>query len=66
RDFFHESVALMRHLTKSDPEIVACDMHPEYYTTWVAAQMSQKRVVQVQHHHAHIASCMPRTGSPET
>ncbi|HQI00399.1 MAG TPA: carbamoyltransferase HypF [Deltaproteobacteria bacterium] len=58
RDFFHESVALMRHLTKSDPEIVACDMHPEYYTTWVAAQMSQKRVVQVQHHHAHIASCM--------
>lgn len=58
RDFFHESVALMRRLTKSDPEIVACDMHPEYYTTWVSSQMSQKRVVQVQHHHAHVASCM--------
>lgn len=58
RDFFHESVALMRRLTQCDPEVVACDMHPEYYTTWVSSQMSQKRVVQVQHHHAHIASCM--------
>jgi hydrogenase maturation protein HypF len=58
RDFFHESVTLIKRLTKCDPDIIACDMHPEYYSSWVASQMESKRVIQVQHHHAHIASCM--------
>ncbi len=57
REFFHESIANLRRVTGCDPDIVACDMHPDYYTTWVSTQM-ERRVVQVQHHHAHIASCM--------
>ncbi len=57
RDFFHESIATLRHIFQCDPDIVACDMHPDYYSTRVASQM-ERRVVQVQHHHAHIASCM--------
>ena len=57
RDFFHESVATLRRITRCDPDIVACDMHPDYHTTWIASQM-ERRVVQVQHHHAHIAGCM--------
>ncbi|HOX00019.1 MAG TPA: carbamoyltransferase HypF, partial [Deltaproteobacteria bacterium] len=58
RDFFHESVALIKRITRCDPDIVACDMHPEYYSSRVASRMESRRIVQVQHHHAHIASCM--------
>jgi hydrogenase maturation protein HypF len=37
------------------PEYVACDMHPQYETTKYA-QSLQLPVIEVQHHHAHIAS----------
>lgn len=44
-------------LYQFDPAAVACDLHPDYFTTpWAFAQ--GKPVVQVQHHHAHAVSCM--------
>lgn len=58
RDFFHESLALMKRLTQSDPQIIACDYHPAYYSTQVAQELKEVRIVHVQHHHAHIVSCM--------
>ena len=58
RDFFHESLALMKRITQSDPQIIACDYHPAYYSTQVALELNAARVVHVQHHHAHIVSCM--------
>ena len=58
RDFFHESVALMKRITQSDPQIIACDYHPAYYSTRVAQELKEVRIVHVQHHHAHIVSCM--------
>ena len=58
RDFFHESLALMKRITQSDPQIIACDYHPAYYSTQVAKELKEVRVVHVQHHHAHIVSCM--------
>lgn len=58
RDFFHESLALMKRITQSDPQIIACDYHPAYYSTHVAQELNAARIVQVQHHHAHIVSCM--------
>jgi hydrogenase maturation protein HypF len=58
RDFFHESLALMKRITQSDPQIIACDYHPAYYSTQVAQELKEVRVVHVQHHHAHIVSCM--------
>jgi hydrogenase maturation protein HypF len=58
RDFFHESLALMKRITQSDPQIIACDYHPAYYSTHVAQELKEVRVVHVQHHHAHIVSCM--------
>src|SRR5262249_13843457 len=40
-----------------DPSLLACDLHPDYYTTqW--AQQRRKAIAQVQHHHAHAVSCM--------
>lgn len=44
------------------PELIACDLHPEYLSTKYAREVthnnSEIRIVAVQHHHAHIASCM--------
>ena len=44
------------------PEIIACDMHPEYisskYGRDIAKDRKDIRLVEVQHHHAHAAACM--------
>jgi hydrogenase maturation protein HypF len=58
RDFFHESLALMKRITQSDPQIIACDYHPAYYSTQAARELKSDRIISVQHHHAHIVSCM--------
>ena len=39
------------------PEAVACDLHPDYLSTRYAAETGLP-VIQIQHHHAHMASCM--------
>ncbi|MCM8782871.1 MAG: hypothetical protein NC909_00515 [Candidatus Omnitrophica bacterium] len=44
---------------KKRPALVVCDLHPLYRSTQVAENLSQKYILKkVQHHHAHIASCM--------
>ena len=52
-----ESVKRMEELLEVKPEIVACDMHPSYNTRAVAEEMGLP-VFLVQHHYAHILSCM--------
>ncbi len=56
-NFFEETVAHMRRVLELDPEALACDLHPDYFSARWAQQQSLP-VVKVQHHHAHIASCM--------
>ncbi len=58
RDFFSESITLMKKITESDPAVIACDAHPAYYSTQVAEALAPVKVIRVQHHHAHIVSCM--------
>ena len=57
RDFYHENIKLMQEMTECRPDIIACDLHPGYYSTKVAESMG-KTIHRVQHHHAHIVSCM--------
>jgi len=58
RDFFHESITLMKKITESDPNVIACDYHPAYYSTKAAQELHADKIIRVQHHHAHIVSCM--------
>ncbi|MDO5332299.1 MAG: carbamoyltransferase HypF, partial [Bacillota bacterium] len=44
-----------------EPKIIACDLHPDYLSTNYAKQRAQKenlKLVRIQHHFAHMASCM--------
>lgn len=45
---------------KARPGIIACDMHPDYNTTLFAQDLINDNIklIKVQHHHAHIVSCM--------
>ncbi|MFH1645014.1 MAG: hypothetical protein ABIB11_01200 [Candidatus Omnitrophota bacterium] len=43
------------------PGIVACDLHPDYVSTSLAKQLAEETgssLIKVQHHFAHIVSCM--------
>jgi hydrogenase maturation protein HypF len=58
RDFLHESIKVMQKITECKPRLIACDLHPGYYSSLVARSMENVEVFPVQHHHAHIVSCM--------
>ena len=52
-----EAVKRMEELLETKPQIVACDMHPSDNTRAAAEEMGLP-VFLVQHHYAHILSCM--------
>ena len=52
-----ESVERMERLLEAKPQAVACDLHPKYNTVAVAQELGLP-VIRVQHHYAHIVSCM--------
>ena len=56
-----ESVERMCRLLETKPSLVACDLHPAYNTTAAAEQMGLP-VLKIQHHYAHILSCMAENG----
>ena len=52
-----ESIKRMAELLETEPKMVACDLHPRYNTTAVAKELGLP-LLPVQHHYAHILSCM--------
>lgn len=59
--FFESSLNRLSQLFKFTPTAVACDLHPDYLSTRFANKMGLP-LVNVQHHHAHIASVMAEYG----
>jgi hydrogenase maturation protein HypF len=60
-EHFENTIALYKHLFRIEPEIVAHDLHPEYLPTKYAIDLANHnnlKIVPIQHHHAHIVSCM--------
>jgi hydrogenase maturation protein HypF len=56
--FFEEAVEHLQRVLEIEPRVIAHDLHPDYFSTrWALAQKGID-LVGVQHHHAHIASCM--------
>ncbi len=59
--FFEETLANLKKLFRIEPKAVVHDLHPGYLSTKYALGLDLPRVG-VQHHHAHMASCMIENG----
>lgn len=59
---FREAIAHLRRLFDVRPEVVAHDLHPGYLSTRWALDQTGVALVPVQHHHAHVASCLADNG----
>jgi len=64
-NFYEQTANRFFDLFKFKPKVIACDMHPDYLSTIFAEELHDKNIngsripiVKVQHHHAHIASCL--------
>jgi hydrogenase maturation protein HypF len=55
---FTEGVDHLGALFAVEPEVVAHDLHPEYLSTKYALDLDGVELIGVQHHHAHLASCL--------
>jgi hydrogenase maturation protein HypF len=71
---YENDIELYQRLFEVQPRQIAHDLHPEYASTGYARQRSQfgrgslgesVQLVPVQHHHAHLASCMAEHGLTE-
>ena len=63
--FYEETLNKFQKLFRMNPEIIAADLHPDYFTSRFAESRTDLEIVRVQHHHAHIASCMAEHGLDE-
>ncbi len=75
---FEQGIDHFRRLFRVRPSAVATDLHPEYLSTkWareqvdaagsgpLAGSLAGLPLIQVQHHHAHLAACMAENGLAE-
>jgi hydrogenase maturation protein HypF len=71
---YQKDIELYQRLFEMQPRLIAHDLHPEYASTRYARECSELerraasdsvQLVPVQHHHAHMASCMAEHGLTE-
>lgn len=56
-EFYCETIEKFKKLFRFTPTLIVSDLHPNYLSTQYAVETGLKHL-KVQHHHAHIASCM--------
>lgn len=55
---FQQTIEKIGSLIDAKPEVIVCDLHPGMLSTRFARQYRGAKLIQVQHHHAHIAAVM--------
>ena len=63
-EHFADTISLYKRLFRIEPEIIAHDLHPDYLSSNYARELGAAgvKLIPVQHHHAHVASCMADNG----
>jgi hydrogenase maturation protein HypF len=63
-EHFDRTISLYKRLFHIEPEVVAHDLHRDYLATRYAQELGEcgMKLISVQHHHAHIASCLADNG----
>jgi hydrogenase maturation protein HypF len=64
-DDYQNNLQLYQQLYDFTPDLIVVDMHPNYLSTRLGEQLAADtgtRLIKVQHHHAHITSCMAEHG----
>lgn len=65
-DYRHQ-IELYKNLYQFEPQTIVIDKHPNYHSSDYGKQLaveSNITLIEVQHHHAHITSCMAEHGIP--
>lgn len=60
-DDYRHNLKLYETLYHHKPEVLVCDLHPEYLSGKLAREQAENvnlPLIETQHHHAHIASCL--------
>lgn len=63
--FYHSALASLTRLVNIVPQVIAYDLHPNYRISRLARELLAEQLMPVQHHHAHLASCLADNGLQE-
>ena len=64
-DNYEHTIEVYKRLFRIEPKLIACDMHPDYLSTRYARETALRNgteLIQIQHHHAHIAALLAEHG----
>jgi hydrogenase maturation protein HypF len=64
-NFFQLTIDHLQRILDIQPELMVCDLHPDYLSTQWAKARRETPLIQVQHHFAHIAAAMAEHGLDE-
>jgi hydrogenase maturation protein HypF len=62
---FESGIQHFEKIFRIKPQLFACDLHPDYLSSNYARKRScaeNKELIQIQHHHAHLAACLADNG----
>lgn len=65
---FRKNVELYREIYRFEPDLIAVDCHPDYLSTQFGKQLAEETgagLIEVQHHHAHLAAALAEAGIPQ-
>jgi hydrogenase maturation protein HypF len=64
---FQHTLTLFQHVHQHQPRVIAVDQHPQYVSANLGRDIAEKndlKLIEVQHHHAHIAACLADNQRP--